>query len=150
MALHKDWKEFIESLNSQGVEFIIVGALSVAYHAIPRTTGDIDFWYRPTPDNALRLEKAIQQFGFGSLGLKAEDFLAPNRVVQFGRPPLRIDLINSLSGLSSEEVWASRIPSQLAGLPVHFLGREALVRNKKASGRPKDRIDLELLGESAD
>jgi hypothetical protein len=134
-------------LNSQGVEFIVVGALSVAYHAIPRTTGDIDLWYRPTSDNAARLEHAIQQFGFGSLGLKAEDFLTPNRIVQFGRAPLRIDLINSLSGLTPEEVWASRIPGQLAGLPVHFLGRDALVRNKRASGRPKDRIDLELLGE---
>jgi hypothetical protein len=150
MALHKDWKEFIESLNSQGVEFIVVGAFSVAYHAIPRTTGDIDFWYRPTPDNAVRLENAIQQFGFGSLGLKVQDFLTPNRVVQFGRPPLRIDLINSLSGLTAEEVWASRIPGQLAGLQVHFLGREALIRNKRASGRPKDRIDLQLLGESPD
>lgn len=150
MSLPKDWREFFELLNAEGVEYLVVGALALAYHGHPRYTDDVDILVRSTPENAARLAGAVRRFGFGSLGLTANDFLDPDSVVQLGYPPNRIDLLNTLSGVANEEAWASRVASDLDGVSMFFLGRDAYVRNKRASGRNKDKADLEALGESAD
>ena len=97
-------------------------------------------------NNAARLIKALAELGFGSLGLVASDFLKPDAIVLLGSPPNRIDLITSLSGVDTETVWQTRVPGDLDGLPVHFIGRDELIKNKPASGRTQDRADLEALG----
>jgi hypothetical protein len=147
MGVPKDLSEFIASLNSHKVEYVVVGAHALAFHGHPRYTGDLDLLVRATVENASNLERAIDAFGFQSLGLQAADFLYPNRIVQLGVPPNRIDLLTSLSGLSFEEAWDARVPGELGGQPVTFLGRNSLIKNKKATGRTKDAADIEALGE---
>jgi hypothetical protein len=145
--LAKDLREFIESLNSHKVEFVIVGAHALAFHGHPRYTADLDILFRRSAENAARLQRAIQQFGFGSVGLAADDFLQPEQVVQLGHPPNRIDLLSSISGAEFDEVWSSRVEGRLDDVPVHFISRAALVKNKRATGRLQDLADLEALGE---
>jgi hypothetical protein len=140
-------REFIELLNSNGVEYAIVGGYAVAFHARPRYTGDIDFLVRRTPENAERILRALARFGFGSLGLTAADFLKPDCIVQLGHPPNRIDVLTSISGVETDDVWEGRVDCELDGLPVHFIGRLELIRNKREVGRPQDRADLDALGE---
>jgi hypothetical protein len=122
-----------------------VGALAVSWHGFPRYSGDIDFFVRPGRENALRLLAALEQFGFGSLGVTLDDLSAENRVIQFGVQPNRLDVMTSISGISFEEAWSSRVSATLDGIEVDFIGCEALIRNKRASGRPKDLIDVEAL-----
>jgi hypothetical protein len=118
----------------------------MAYHGVPRFTGDIDFLVASSPENAARIERALAAFGFGSLGLSAKDFMIPGQVIQLGHPPSRIDLLTSITGVPFEEAWRERVPAELDGLPVHFIGREALIRNKRATARARDLADLEALG----
>ena len=145
MPLSKDLREFVECLNSHKVEYLVVGALAVSWHGFPRYSADIDFFVRASSDNARRILSAIHAFGFASLPLKAHDFTTPNRVIQVGQEPNRIDLMTSISGVAFEEAWLTRVPGTIDGITVQFIGREALLRNKAASGRPKDRIDIEEL-----
>lgn len=145
MKLQSDLREFVELLNSHGVEYIIVGGHAVAFHGYPRFTGDIDFFVRDTPDNAARIAAALDAFGFGGLGADASTFTQPDKVVQLGRPPNRIDLITSISGVDFERAWLHRVDGELDGLPVYFLDRASLLINKRASGRAKDIADVEAL-----
>src|SRR5258706_8066083 len=145
VKLQKDSREFIELLNSHGVEFLVVGGHAVAFHGHPRFTGDIDFWMRPEMDNAARLLSALRSFGFEQLALTADDFTTPGRVVQLGHPPNRIDLLTSISGVTFEAAWAARETATLDGLPVFVLGWRSLIDNKLASGRPKDLSDIAKL-----
>jgi len=147
MPLAKDLREFIALLNSQGVEYLIVGAHALAFHGRPRYTGDLDVLVRVSVENASRLEKAVHAFGFSPAGISAADFLAPGRVIQLGRAPLRIDLLTSITGVEFEEAWKRRVAAELDHLPVYFLDRESLIRNKRATGRAQDVADLEALGE---
>jgi hypothetical protein len=145
MAVPKDLREFIESLNSHGVEYLIVGAHALAFHGFPRYTGDVDVLLRPTPENASRMEQVLIAFSFASLGLKAADFLHAGRVVQLGMAPNRIDLLTSLTGVTFEEAWDRRVRGDLDGVPVVFLSRETLIKNKRATGRTQDAADVEKL-----
>src|SRR5947209_3442788 len=115
MRLPRDLREFIELLNSQQVEYAIVGGWAFGFHARPRYTQDLDILVRATPENAARLERVVERFGFGSLGLAAGDFLVPGQVIQLGQPPNRIDLLTSLTGVEEDEVWQSRVPAELDG-----------------------------------
>jgi hypothetical protein len=145
MALTKDSREFVEYLRSNKVEFLVVGALAVSWHGFPRYSGDIDFFLRPDRENAQRVITALDQFGFGGLGISVEDLSAENRIIQLGVEPNRIDLMTSISGVSFEEAWQSRVQVKLDGVEVYVIGREALIRNKRASNRAKDIIDVEEL-----
>ncbi|MDE3179210.1 MAG: hypothetical protein KGM47_06060 [Acidobacteriota bacterium] len=146
MPLPEEWREFIESLNSNEVEYLVVGAVALAYHGVPRYTGDLDILVRNTPGNARRLEAALASFGFGNLGLKASDFVDSYQVIHLGVPPHRVDLLTSLTGLYFDEAWAGRVEAELAGMKVNFIGRQALIRNKKSTGQTQDKADLEALG----
>ena len=148
--LPKDWREFIELLNSNGVEHAIVGGFALAFHGRPRYTGDIDFLIHSTAGNPERLIRALQEFGFGSLGLPCADFLKPGCVVQLGQPPNRIDLITSLSGVETETVWRTLVQGELDGLAVQFIGRDERIKNKQATGRAQDRADVEALAADSD
>ena len=145
MPLSKDLREFVECLNSNEVEYLVVGALAVSWHGFPRYSADIDFFIHADPENAARVLRAIQQFGFGSLEISTSDLTAPLRVIQIGVEPNRIDLMTSISGVGFEEAWKTRVGGDIDGVPVNFIGKAALLRNKEAAGRGKDRIDAEEL-----
>lgn len=141
-----DFLDFIGCLNRNSVEFVLAGAYAVAHHGSPRATGDLDVWIRPTPDNAVRTLAALRDFGFGSLEIGAEDLLS-GKVIQLGRAPVRIDLLSTLDGVSSDEIWDEKESGKFGDAEVHFLGRETLLKNKRAVGRHKDLADIEALGE---
>jgi predicted nucleotidyltransferase len=145
MPLHKDLREFIGLLNSAGVEYLIVGGVAVAWHGYPRFTGDIDFLIRPSTGNADAVLSALRAFGFGSPGVTREDLTTPDRIVQLGTPPNRIDLITSIAGVEFEVAWAHRVAGQIDGLAVHLIGLEELIRNKESTGRPRDLGDADEL-----
>ena len=145
MPLSRDLREFIECLNSNEVEYLVVGALAVSWHGFPRYSADIDFLIRPSQANAERALRAIAQFGFGGLGISTADLTVPGKVIQLGFEPNRIDLMTSITGVTFDAAWDDRSPGLLDGLPVIFIGRSSLLRNKDATGRAKDRIDAEEL-----
>jgi hypothetical protein len=149
MELNPDFKEFIESCNANGVRYLVVGGYAVALHGRPRYTKDLDIWVEPTPENAERMLRALEQFGFGSLNLRAADFLVPDQVIQLGVPPNRIDLLTTLVGVTFEACYAARQQTELSDVDVSFIDLENLKRNKRAAGRLQDLADVESL-ESGD
>jgi len=145
MPFSNDLREFIELLNSNRVEYVVVGAFAVAWYGYPRYTADLDILIRPNKQNAERVLAALAQFGFGSLGISCEDLTTEGRVIQLGVKPNRIDLLTSISGVAFEEAWASRVKGVLDGISVQYIGRSALIRNKQSTGRAKDKGDAEEL-----
>jgi Nucleotidyl transferase of unknown function (DUF2204) len=145
MTLSKDWREFLELLNSRGVDYVIVGAQSLAFHGRPRHTGDLDILVRPTPDNARLLLALLNQFGFEQSSFKETDFLEPEQIIQLGRVPNRIDLLTSLTGVAPDEAFDAKVSAIIDGIPVFILGKDALIRNKRAVGRPQDLADISAL-----
>ena len=147
MDAQPDFKELLGLFNSHGVEYLIVGAYALAFHGAPRNTGDIDLLVRIHPENARKIVSALRAFGFGTLGLKDDDFLQPEQVVQLGVPPVRVDILTSISGVTWEEAIAGQMPGCYADVPVNFIGKTEYIRNKRATGRKKDAADIEALGE---
>lgn len=146
----EDWFELLVALLDAEARFLVVGAHAVAAHGVPRGTQDLDVWVAPDPANAERVWRALAGFGapLANLQLTAADFTRPDVVVQLGLPPNRIDLLTTISGVSSfDAAWAGRLTVTAHGRALPFLGREALVANKRATGRLKDLADLEALGE---
>jgi hypothetical protein len=151
MPLSRDLREFVGCLNSNKAEYLIVGALAVSWHGFPRYSGDIDFLVRPAPENARRVKAALVEFGFGEMDISLSDLVTPGKVIQLGYEPNRIDLMTSITGVSFEEAWATRVAGELDGLSVFFIGKAALLRNKESTGRSKDKIDAdELRRQSSD
>ena len=145
MRLSSDLREFLGLLNSRGVEYVIVGAHSLAFHGRPRYTGDLDILVRSTTANAEKLLDLLNQFGFSSSSFGVSDFTEPDQVIQLGRVPNRIDLLTSISGVTTDEAFATKLAATLDDIPVFILGKDALVRNKRAVGRPQDLADIETL-----
>lgn len=145
MVLNKDFKEFIGLLNANDVKYLIVGGYAVGFHGYPRYTKDLDIWILVSHENAENVFKSLQQFGFGSLGLRKEDFLQPDEFVQLGFPPNRIDIVTSCDGVEFEICYESRIQITVEDLVINFIDIENLKRNKKASARPQDLADLDNL-----
>ena len=145
MKLDKNLREFIELLNSRGVEYLVVGGHAVAFHGHPRFTADIDFFVAISPVNAEKLIDVLNAFGFSALGLKKEDFLEQGSIVQLGYPPNRIDIVTGIEAVAFTEAWNQRILGTLGGIPVQFIGRDLLLKNKRAAGRPKDLADADAL-----
>jgi predicted nucleotidyltransferase len=146
-GLNEDFRDFLVLLADGGVDFVIVGAYALAFHGAPRASGDIDLFVCPTPANAQRVFDALARFGapLEAAGVTAADFTQPGAVYQIGLPPRRIDVLTEISGLTFDEAWASRITAEIDGRTVSFIGREALLKNKEASGRPKDAADVARL-----
>jgi hypothetical protein len=147
MEIYRDFKELFELFNAQEVEYVIIGGYALAHHGAPRYTRDIDLYVRPTPGNAKRVMDALDAFGFGKVGLGPEDFEKPDQVIQLGYPPVRVDLVTSITGVSWEEASAGRSQGEYGGTRVPYLGRAELIANKKASGRPRDLTDAQRLEE---
>jgi hypothetical protein len=123
----------------------VVGAHALAVHGRPRYTGDLDIWVRPEPDNFSRLIKALDAFGFAELGVSADDFMAPQAMVQLGYPPARIDLLTSIDGVTFEDCFAHRLDVMIAGTLLPVISIDDLIRNKLATGRAKDLADVASL-----
>jgi len=147
MEVQQDFRDLLALFNAHKVDYIIVGAHALGYHGAPRYTGDMDIFVRPDSENAKRILNALDEFGFGSLGLKVEDFSAPDKVIQLGVAPVRIDIVTSLTRVSWEDVDAGRVAGNYGGLEVYYIGKKEFILNKRALGRKKDIADLEAIGE---
>jgi hypothetical protein len=147
MEIQKDFKELLELFNAHKVKYLIVGGYALAFHGAPRFTGDIDLLVKPDSENAKRILAALAEFGFGSLNLSHKDFTSQGNVVQLGVPPVRIDIMTSLTGVSWQEAQTNKVISNYGDTPVFFIGKECFIANKKALGRKKDLADLEALGQ---
>ena len=138
-----DFSDFVAALNRNRVEYVIVGAFSLAFLGYPRATGDIDFWIRPTASNAEAVLRTLEDFGFKSLAISKDDVLS-GKVIQLGYPPVRIDLLTKLDGVTAEEIWAKRQAGSFGDHAVCYLDKATFMKNKRAAGRSKDLADLEL------
>ncbi|MBC6425529.1 MAG: nucleotidyltransferase [Ekhidna sp.] len=146
MELDKNFKEFIELLNDEDVRYLVVGGYSVAHYGFMRFTGDFDIWIEPSEDNGARMIEVLKKFGFGSLDIEPSDLLHPDKVIQLGNEPLRIDLMTSIDGLKDfSESHNKRKSVRYRDLKVDFINLDDLIINKKASNRIKDRKDIEEL-----
>jgi hypothetical protein len=147
MEIHPDFSELLRLFADFQVEYAIVGGYALAFHGAPRYTGDLDVLVSTRPENAKRIMEALQEFGFGDSNLNASDFTEEGRFVRLGHPPVRIDVLTSISGISWEEVQANRVMGKYGDTDVPFISRDDFIRNKRASGRTKDIADIEALGE---
>ncbi|HVA33503.1 MAG TPA: hypothetical protein VNG31_05110 [Candidatus Baltobacteraceae bacterium] len=143
--LSSDWTELLAAFNAAGVKYLVVGAHAYARYAAPRATGDLDLWIERSPENARRTFETLAAFGAPLDDLRLEDFEAADVVYMFGRPPLRIDILTGIDGVTFEEAWSSRVDGSLGGVPVAFIGRDAFLQNKRAAGRTKDLADAEAV-----
>ncbi len=143
--LHQDFREFLTLLNSNGVEYLVVGGYALAAHGHPRYTGDIDIWLSPSAANIARLVAVLEQFGFSGLGIAADDIAKPGSVVQLGVAPVRIDLLSSIDGVMFDECYPRRVMLEFGGVNVAVIGITDFRRNKLATGRLKDLADIEAL-----
>jgi aminoglycoside-2''-adenylyltransferase len=146
MNLEEDLREFVELLNALNVRYLVVGAFAVAYYGYPRYTADLDIFIERSHENAERLVQVIEKFGFGDLNLSADDFIHEDQVIQLGVSPNRIDLLTFISAVDFREAWATRQQAMIQGLSFPVISKELLKRNKAASGRLQDLLDLKHLG----
>lgn len=147
--MNPDFLDMLSALSEAGAEFLVVGAHAMAAHGYPRATGDLDIWVRPTPPNAELVWIAIERFGAPRRNISKADFYAPDVVFQIGVEPNRIDILTSIDGVEFDEAWPHRREVEFEGLRFGVIGREQLLKNKRASGRPKDLLDAGQL-ESSD
>jgi hypothetical protein len=143
--LDKNFTDFLKLLNRHGVDYLIVGGYAVGYHGFVRATGDLDIFVRISEENANALLKCFKEFGFSRTELRSEVFLEPGKIVRIGIPPLRIEVINQISGVTFDECFRKKVTARIGTLKTSFIGLESLLKNKKASGRLKDLADIEAL-----
>jgi hypothetical protein len=145
MQSNSDFEEILLAFNAAEVNYLVVGAYAVAAHSRPRATGDIYLWVDPSAANARHVFRAPAYFGAPLEGIGEDTFGEPEIVFQIGVAPVRIDVLTSIDGLSFDEAWPNRLASTIGDVPTQVLGRLDLIRNKKASGRPRDLADIERL-----
>jgi hypothetical protein len=143
--MNPDFVDLLRAFTAAEVRFLIVGAYALALHGRPRATGDLDIWIDATPENAARVMTALAVFGAPMAGVAAADFAAPGVTYQIGVVPGRIDILTDLTGLTFDAAWPERLRRPFGGVVVDFIGREAFIDNKRATGRPKDLVDIEGL-----
>jgi hypothetical protein len=145
MELDKDFNEFVELFLEHNVRFLIVGGYALAAHGLPRATGDLDAWVWINPENAQNIMRALNAFGFQNLSLTESDFSKEDSIIQLGYPPFRIDILTSIDGVAFDQAWEKKVVVELNGMNVPFIGRDDLITNKKAAGRPQDIADVSRL-----
>ena len=143
--MNRDFAEMLKALAAESVEFLVVGAYAVAGHGVPRATGDIDLWVRPTPDNAARVWRALERFGALRSRVSPEAFTQPDVVYQIGLPPNRIDFLTTIDGVAFDDAWAEKVPCVVSGIAFNMLSLRHLLENKRATGRPQDLADVARL-----
>jgi hypothetical protein len=148
--VNEDFTDLLAALLAEGARFLVVGAHAMAVHGVPRATGDLDVWVAADGQNAERTWQGLRRFGapLAALGFSPHDFTRADQVIQIGLPPRRIDILTSISGVEFDQAWPNRVEQQVGPVTVPFIARADLVRNKRATGRPKDLADLAALGES--
>ena len=144
--MHQDFVDLLRAFNDRSVRYLIVGAYALAVHGRPRATADLDVWVDATADNAARIMHALADFGAPLDGVREAEFATPGIVFQMGLPPYRIDVLTELTGLAFDEAWPGRVEAPVGPLSAPFIGREAFIRNKRATGRIRDLSDVESLG----
>jgi predicted nucleotidyltransferase len=144
IQLPRDFKDFLRLLNSNKVEYLVIGGYAVNYYGFSRATADLDIWIAINPDNAERVARTFREFGFAQAGV--DTFLEPRKVIRIGVPPLRLEILTTISGVEFADCYTRRLQVELDGVPVTLIRLDDLKRNKEASGRLKDRLDLEQLG----
>ena len=145
--MHQDFLDLLQAFADRDVRFLIVGAYALGVHGRPRATGDLDIWVDPTPVNAGNVMRALAAFGAPADQVTAADFSRPGIVFQMGLPPVRIDVLTELSGLTFDEAWSTRTRASFGPITVDVIGRDAFIKNKRATGRARDLGDIESLGE---
>lgn len=148
--MNQDFKDLLSTFNAHGVEYLVVGAHALAAHGHVRATKDLDVWVRPSPENALRVLRALAAFGAPLQGLTAKDLERPGLIFQIGVAPLRVDVLTSIDGVEFEPAWRDRIRTTFAGVPGDVISTKHLVANKKAAGRLQDLADVEELERRAE
>lgn len=144
--LFGEWLEFLRLLTRHRVRFLLIGGHAIAVHAQPRFTEDLDVFVATSRANARRLHAALVDFGFGSVAPSAAALATADKVFMLGRKPFRIDVLTGIDGVTFQEAWAGRLPLDIDGMRVFVIGRDALIANKRAAGRPKDLVDILSLG----
>ena len=145
MRTEKDFEELLKLFNKNKVKYCIVGAYAVGIYGAPRYTKDMDLLVEPDIANAQRIIKALNEFGFKSLGLKEKDFIQKGNIIQLGYEPVRIDLITSIKGCDFQEVWKNRTIGAYGKQKVFFIGFDELIKNKQKTGRKQDSADVSIL-----
>lgn len=145
MAVNPDFRDLFAALNAAGARYLLVGGYAVAFHAEPRFTKDLDVWTEPSPANAPRVREALHAFGAPLQDLTIGDLERPDLIFQIGVPPNRIDIVTGIDGVHFDEAWPGRAETTYGDQAIPVIGRSALIRNKRASGRPQDLLDLEIL-----
>ena len=145
VRLPPDFKEFLRLLNAHQVEYLLIGGYAVGYHGYPRATADMDIWVAVALENAGRIVAALKEFGFDVPELSPELFLQEGRIIRMGVPPIRIEIVTTISGVSFDQCYAERVVDVLDGVEVNLISLRHLKANKRASGRHKDLSDLEYL-----
>jgi hypothetical protein len=145
--LNEDYKEMLQALAEEKVEFLLVGAYALAAHGYPRATMDIDIWVMPSPDNAEAVLRAVRRFGAPLHDLTKADLEKEGTVFQIGVAPRRIDIITAASGLTFDQASSRAATVEIEGIAVRIPSIADLIRNKRASGRTKDLADAEALEE---
>lgn len=140
--MNQDFRDLLATFNARHVEYLIVGGHALAAHGLVRATKDLDVWVRPTPANALRVIDALAIFGAPLHDLSEDDLVSAGTIFQIGVPPIRIDIITAIDGVTFDEAWPSRIEARFGDQTVTVLSREYLIRNKRTSGRPQDLLDV--------
>ena len=147
--LNRDFAEMLVALSAERVQFLVVGAYAMAAHGLPRATGDIDIWVRPSQVNARRVLRALDRFGAPRFDLTLADLSREGTVFQLGLPPRRIDILTSIDGIEFATAWKTRTVGVVEHVTIPILDRAALIRNKRAAGRPKDLLDVQILEATA-
>ncbi|HKU81643.1 MAG TPA: DUF6036 family nucleotidyltransferase [Candidatus Tumulicola sp.] len=150
MHRNPDLIDLLAALNAAGAEYLIVGAYAFALHGRPRATKDVDVFVGSEPANAQKVWNALSRFGAPLHELRVEDLCVPGTFFIMGKPPNQIDVITEIDGVSFERAWSNRVTSSYGGEPAHFLGKDDLIANKKAAGRPQDLADVAYLESCAD
>ena len=141
--MNQDFVDLLRAFLAADVRFLIVGAYALALYGRPRATGDLALWVDATPENAQRIMSALADFGAPIADVSESDFARPGVVYQIGLPPARIDILTELTGLAFAEAWTERMRHPFGEVEVDFIGRSSLIRNKRATGRPKDLVDID-------
>jgi len=150
MFVNSDFSDLLNLFNANNVRYLIIGGYAVIQYAEPRYTQDLDIWVGVDIDNAALIFKALKEFGAPLVGLTEADFSEEGFFYQMGRPPMRVDILMGIPGLSFDKAWQQRVEVDFEGLFVKFISREDLIVSKRASGRPQDLIDADLLSQEPD
>ncbi len=145
MNIQEDFEELLRLLEDNSAKYLIVGGYAVAYHGFPRLTKDIDFFFDSSEGNVKKIFTSLVRFGFPESDLKLDSFTTKGNIITFGVEPVRVDFINTITGVEFQEAWKNKVRGKYGKVSVNFIGRVELIKNKLATQRPKDKLDVEEL-----